>query len=629
MVLSVVAASVTFAGTVAADHDEHDVELADGERATVWLGQTLLYDGESDGNVYEIRTADENVLVAQVEATGGGHVVVETDVLEPGAFYLTGPGIADGSEPEFEVAEQALDVTADPAAVANAGSDAEADFDLQSNRNSYAVEVTAEDLDASDLEAVFGDGPHYVETTDDGVVLAGANDRTVTGDFGDVAPGRYDLQFDVVDSTATATAEVSVAESGEDGARLTEAVMVEERGDVVELSVDFTGTATSATLTVGDAGDVNYEYDVEVTAANPGGQATVLWNTARSADGGGFAAGEGAADVAVTEVDGVSRPIQSGEYPVDLALDGEEVDIATVVIEQRQTEGASTHTAPAAAEDPTAAVEAASSADVGDAVAVSGEAADWVLVRVEASGLEGYVESAGDLTGADGVTLTVEENESTVGTEEEPVALPVDETTLVTPGEDTYVVAVPASALTDRGAEPGDEFVATFRVSEDNPVTHEERTATATFTLVEGTAAFDQDPLYVPASGDASVAGTSTWAPGTNLAVQLRSSDGESPFTKTDDATVAEDGTWKAAFDLSGASEGQDLTARLSHDEAGTQHEVTGGVGEPGDFTPSPTATPTPDPTDTPADGAQAPGFGSVVALLALFGVILLVRRGR
>lgn len=72
--------------------------------------------------------------------------------------------------------------------------------------------------------------------------------------------------------------------------------------------------------------------------------------------------------------------------------------------------------------------------------------------------------------------------------------------------------------------------------------------------------------VYLPAEADATVTGTSTLDPNTELLVRL-SSSGDNPFLKSQNTTVTDNGTWAASFDLSDTFEGQEFTITVSRNQ--------------------------------------------------------------
>ncbi|MGQ3329278.1 BGTF surface domain-containing protein [Halorubrum sp. FL23] len=82
-------------------------------------------------------------------------------------------------------------------------------------------------------------------------------------------------------------------------------------------------------------------------------------------------------------------------------------------------------------------------------------------------------------------------------------------------------------------------------------------TSTGEFSIVEEDAEFDNlnnnDEVEVEVSETAEVSGTTSVAPGSDASVRIRSADGVSPsFVETADAEISEDGSFSAEFDLSG-----------------------------------------------------------------------------
>jgi PGF-CTERM protein len=346
----------------------------------------------------------------------------------------------------------------------------------------------------------------------------------------------------------------------------------------------------------------------------------------------------GSGSVSVTT--GVFNPVVAGEYPVSVSYGGQETAIGTAVIESRSTDGVSVLTAPSAAD-----IEDESDVDsvaTGDATVALDRLTldhDWLVLRVEASGLGGYVHQASDLHGANGLSVTVEESESTVEANAGPATLDAGEMTLLSnPDEDTYYLLTRPQVPRNGDIETGDRFEVTFTVDGDrNAVTYSTQEVTTSFTFVGGTVNFDTEggAMSVAQSGESTVTGTSTFAAGTDVEVRLRSVGGESPFTTSSTATIQSDGSWSATFDLADRPDGQTFTARVSKADKGrskAEGEVRAGDGAATESDEdTPTASDGDD--DTPSEAGRtptstpAPGFGLVAALAALAAVALLTRR--
>lgn len=466
---------------------------------------------------------------------------------------------------------------------------------LTSNqRVSGTVEARAPDRDVA----------IWLEDSNGNVVAGPVNpntggDNTASYSFAPQDEGDYTVMTQDLATGNTASADVSV--SGVVGrVTLTETVPTEHRGDIVRIPLNFEGGASKANLTLGSS-EVSFIVAFNVSDNDGDGSATILWNTARSNKSNAGISVEGGTLTQTPQVniiDGVSDPVEAAEYPLSVVTtdSGTETGLATVIIDERGSTSLSTHTAPSGAniqsDDTVSDVQNISSGtDVGSTVAVDpgSGATDWVILRLEASGLEGYVPNATVLGGghaqSNGVSLTVTEDDETVRKNQDPISLVIDNsnaTLVADAANDLYYVVFKASELTTRNAEVNDQFNVEFAVeADDSPVATEDESLTTSFTLVQGDSEFDLqgDTLFVESSDSATITGTSTWAPGTALSVNLRSVGGQSPFTRQNNTiTVSPAGTWMATFDLSDQSEGQTFSASLLG-PAGTEDEADGVIG--------------------------------------------------
>jgi surface glycoprotein (TIGR04207 family)/PGF-CTERM protein len=162
------------------------------------------------------------------------------------------------------------------------------------------------------------------------------------------------------------------------------------------------------------------------------------------------------------------------------------------------------------------------------------------------------------------------------------------------------------------------------------------------------------DVVEVASSEDAQITGSTTIAPNSEITVRARSASGaEDPFVQSQTVNVSSDGTFNASFDFSDRAVGTNFTVTTSAspnfgDDATTEYD--GVIVEQVDTetatptptetdtptaTATPTATPTPEetetatatPEDTETTTTTTPGFGAVVAVLALLGAALLALR--
>lgn len=378
---------------------------------------------------------------------------------------------------------------------------------------------------------------------------------------------------------------VGIATQNDTAVTLDESVVTATRGEVATLTLNFTGDAEDARVTLGVSEDVSFEVTFTVRDADGDGTAVVRWNTAAS-DGPDAGLSVAGADEFVdgpTVVDDVDDPVESAEYLVSVVETGTglETDLGAVVVEDWRLGNLTVHTAPASDgpfADAAAVEEVASSPEVGETIAVADHAQDWVILRLEAPALAVVLDEDPDpLAGSGAVSLNVTETNDTVEMNQVPTTLGPDaNATVLRAGENVVYVVFSAAELLGADAGPGAEFVANVTVSDEHELVSTNQSVETTFRLVEGQASFDlADGTLAPAAENATVTGTSTWAPGTELSLHLRStdaSDGATPFVlRADGIVVADDGTWNATVDLSEAAPGQQVTATLHYRRFGVE----------------------------------------------------------
>ncbi|RQG88880.1 PGF-CTERM sorting domain-containing protein [Natrarchaeobius halalkaliphilus] len=349
MVLSVVAMSVAFAGGAAAA----DADLDSG--STNWQGQELAITDVSDSASSEI-ASDEELQIREYEGdddVGGlenefsldeNESVVETDGLEAGDYVITLAGdrdsavkldggvadeITDASDAYFEITSQDLDVSIDASEVNN-GANSETELDVDSNRGTYSVVVSADgDLGEEDLFAIFVDndsvdsgvmstiGAESVDDLydaitddtetdvstvydnlsptepgaefgfgefnasvyddeDDQIVLNDIDDRAADLDFDGIGEDEYDLTFEVADSTAEDSASIEVLDEDVD-VEFDQTVYTQTAGDVVEFTIEFEDT-DDAFVQFGDE-DAGYVDILYIEDSEDDGEVTVQVNT--------------------------------------------------------------------------------------------------------------------------------------------------------------------------------------------------------------------------------------------------------------------------------------------------------------------------------------------------------------
>ncbi|RLM59422.1 PGF-CTERM sorting domain-containing protein [Halobellus sp. Atlit-31R] len=122
----------------------------------------------------------------------------------------------------------------------------------------------------------------------------------------------------------------------------------------------------------------------------------------------------------------------------------------------------------------------------------------------------------------------------------------------------------------------------------------------------------------VTSTTNATISGTTTLEPGTELQVRVQSTGETDPqFLKTSAATVGDDGSWTTTFDLSAVETHDTITVTV--------------VGPDGDPTADFDASVRNDratPSET-GSSTSTPGFGVVVAAAGILGSLLVLRRRR
>lgn len=162
--------------------------------STYWRGQVLAFSVES-ADAYELRTADDPRLVAQLEPSDGT-VLLNTTRLSPGRYVLS-RGSSTTVAYEFAVVRQAVSATASDAGVT-----------VTSNRMSYALAVESPDLSADQLRSLF---PGAVERNGTVAFADLGPNETLQTDPSAVPDGEYALELRVLDADASASVSLSVS----------------------------------------------------------------------------------------------------------------------------------------------------------------------------------------------------------------------------------------------------------------------------------------------------------------------------------------------------------------------------------------------------------------------------------
>lgn len=611
--------------------------LEAGREGNFFPGADVAYVASTEDVRFDIFRG--NSFVAERSTGPNSQIyVIDTDGMEIGPSYYVNESSGHEATTEFHMRDLGLTATSNTTSVEGGGS--------------FSVSTSSRGSDRPMLFHLVDTGSGETVATKE-AQLSGDGEASVA--FNDVASGTYRVDVeDTITGITASTDDVSVGETAAGTVSFASKTPTEERGDVVPIVLEFEGEAAGGTAEVTLGGsDAGFEVSVDVEDTDGDGRAVVHWNTANSPNASGgvwVSGGNGAASVTTS----VQEPVVAGEYPVTVAYGGEEVDIATAMVRERATDGVTVLTAPTSASGLDSPAEVQSATTETEAVALDERALDhdWVVVRVDATGLGGYVHDAADIDGANGLTLSIVQTDASTGENQDPLEVEAADATLIPDQtKDTYYLAFRPENLV-KNAEPGDEFQVTFTVDgATNDVTETTQEVTTTFEFVNGTVSFDTEDgtlLVRPASG-ATVAGTSTFAPGTEVTVNLRREGGSSPFTVDGTATVQPDGTWTTSFDLSDRPEGQEFTASVAKDghgrervpgqvsadapqgtttDDGDDESTAGGAdGTPTDGTAAGTADGQPNGETPTQSTTEAPGFGPAFGVLALLAALSLLRR--
>ncbi|WP_276237923.1 BGTF surface domain-containing protein [Halobaculum marinum] len=458
----------------------------------------------------------------------------------------------------------------------------------------------------------------------------------------------------------------------------------------INISLSGAAAGGSGTLVIGTLDDDGYQANISFTDTDDDGEVTVEFNTytAGSDSLGTVVSAAGEDDVTFDSTDNqtdVTAMLAQGEYTISVSTSSSvstttesPQDLGTLFIAERSTDSMQLWTAPGAAEldaDEEDGVEESDIASlIEDGLVTQDDtitSGDYVIHQVTATGLTGVVDSEGSLTNAlqsGALEVTVEQT-NPVQNRDPKVINVTDSGSAVTlvEGDGAYYIAVDTgdSALNvSRNGNQvdladGDEFEATFTVADDRLLgsseEDDEQSVNATFEVESEDITLDNDPVQVEAAADQMITGEANSAPGTELTVRVRSTGETQPrFFNTQTVTVQADGTYNASFDFSDQAEGDEFSVTVR--KGGTQvasadGEVVGAAAttEAATTEAATTEASTTEATTTEAQTTEAqtteaqtseppattaeptststPGFGAVLAVIALIGAALLAVR--
>ncbi|WP_136715643.1 DUF7827 domain-containing protein [Halorientalis salina] len=684
-------------------HDGYDFDANLTSSVVHWQGQDLYVQGNASEVTYELHSVSDSggqatvdEFVDTVTLDERASAVVDSSSLEPGEYVLLDDedrvvrtndrGVQTGTAPQsdtdavdeaaFRIAEQEFSVTPEQDTSAPGSS---LDFDVDSNRGEYDVEITATDVSSGELREIFGG-----TETDDGTRVSEVSDE-IEADLTDVDTGTYTFTFSVTDTDEDSTATITVSEA-EEMAFVDDNVRA-AAGDTRTIDIS-TEPGDSGTLVVGSA-DKGYRAEVEFEDGDDDGRVSLTVNTflAGNRTGSGertaWSADDG--DV-ITGVDlttpALDEHLAATDYEMAVNSGGELQDVGLFDLHEPSVSNLTLRTAPERQyEDSLSEMTRTRT----DRVAVD----DVLIADVNATGVFGLLDAQ---PGDD----DTERFRSLVGSRNASFWLELDETlgnqqprldtaesfendairAYPDPENGTITVVMDEASLAFRNGQSsiqtGERYEVWFELDGDSAVVSSDQPVSSTVEFTERTATIEtgeSDQLWLPATRNATVDGSTTVAPGTEIGFNYRLDGLLSGATETE---VRSNGTFAALVDLSDTDPGTNVSVSLRDfdAEAGgvvqaasekpsepmtpitespittterstgdatetTTEETTETTAEPVEPTTTTAGTVTAtnasdEPRDTTAGNTTEDGAGFTVgvALLALLGVVLLgVRR--
>lgn len=215
---------------------------------------------------------------------------------------------------------------------------------------------------------------------------------------------------------------------------------------------------------------------------------------------------------------------------------------------------------------------------------------DYLVVEVAAAGIYDQVDDRHDLLGVDaagnatGLFLAIREtNPPDTRAAHRVDFVHRDHLLFVAPEHEAVYLVVDTETA---GLQPDTVYEAVFEINATNELVGSEReVAKATFVVDDREATVDTPDgsghLDLPADANATVAGETTLAPGTRLAVVLDGAANDAPVAMTRTANVTANRTFAATFDLSGVPAGANLTATVEQGGDSLAGETNATVVEP------------------------------------------------
>ncbi|MCO8266718.1 cell surface glycoprotein [Haloferax sp. AB510] len=630
------------------------VYVANNSNNTAYQGSTVAVVAGATNTDVEVEGTDDDNSYQFSGSTGENSQVFlfETEGKALDTYEFT---IGGAQQAQVAVRDLGFELTVDDL---NITTDDGIEGTVSANAGGRTVDVVALDDNGDEVDGT--------ETT---VTLNGQGEADFN--LSSVETGEYTVEATDAFSGVTLESDtVTVSKAKDSSGDFTSSVISEQVGDVAEITVTLDGT-DDAEIQIG-ANELGYSANVSVTDDNNDGEVVLLFNTYAPSKTSSFDVDDSDDEYTVqdisTDISG-SDTLDAGDYDLEVSTGGDADNVATLVLEERSTESVSTWTAPTGA-------DITETEDVYDAIenenltqTDSLANGDVVVTQVTATGLEGAFDASNfDALSGTQFNLTVEQTNPGPNRDAKVLGINSSSATIIADGaNDTYFIVYDlddiSASRTDYydntstlyEVEDDDAFNATFTVLEDGDLAEDDESASDEFEVVEPELELDQDEFAVSNAAEQSISGTATVAPGTELTIRVKSDGDTQPrFLKTASVYVQADGTFSSAFDFSEQNVNDTFEVTVSVD-SGTAADATadGIVGEAMETTTAAetttteestetttteasteesteTATATEEPTEEATEEtteSSTPGFGVVVALVALVAAALLAVR--
>lgn len=605
--------------------DRVEIDAKDEVYIDVYVGQQLIIADNDfeEGATYQINHVDGDdsstvteVAVQDSDTVNDAEVVIDTtyeshqgfDDLE-GDFEL----VNDNGETvtEWEVEYQHFDVDAEPNFINLNTQETEVDVNVSTNRLDFDVLIESEELDADeigdlivdeelgdeqDVEVHSDDDTDHVRVT--GVAQSDSLD-TIVMDFDGVSSNDYDFEFSVADALGTEEFEVTAEFGTQGNADFNLGTYEQEQGDVAQFDIDLDATDT-ATFRIAED-DYDLEFEVYDGAGN--GEVTLYFDTYHAGEGGTveevFWTEEEEDEVENVALPEVSNDIfGTGLYTMELEVDDDESDLATLQVVDRESHGIHTHVMPKDHQDSTDELY-----DYGteqDSIAYE----DWLVVEVHASGFYSLIDddthpaALVDFSEREGISdmdeldsysdvdlsdveevpeLSVSVTEINEDRHAEPKRLELENArNLEVDADENRFFLFFQTGDDNVDAEPRNEFESSLNVT-DNYHYEDENENDAdldhTFEVVDRDVELqlpavtvdeiDLDTRFaLPQENNVTVWGETEIAPGTDVSLRVRS-EGVDPILMRQDVNVEDDGTVEGEYDLSNLEVDRNMTVQF------------------------------------------------------------------